>query len=469
MTEHKKAKTETYSSTLPRPSNVGIKGIQIYVPSQCVSQEDLEKYDGVSQGKYTIGLGQTKMGFVNDTEDIYSMSLTVLSQLIANYNIDPNQIGRLDVGTETLIDKSKSVKSVLTQLFPDNKDTEGIDSVNACYGGTNSLFNALNWIESPNWDGRDAIVVCGDIAIYEKGAARPTGGAGTVAMWIGPDAPIVFDHVRGNYMDNVYDFYKPDFTSEYPVVDGHFSLSCYVKALDYSYKSYSKKAIKAGLVSNGAAVGDEACGVLQAFDYNCFHVPTCKLVAKSYGRLLYNDFRYNPSIFPEVDSKLAEEDYEQSLFNKAIEKQFVTLSKKWFKERVEPSLKGPTNIGNMYTGSVFSSLCSLLTYVGNEDLQNKRIGMFSYGSGLAASLYSCKIRGDLTKIIDILQLDDKLFGPQRQIATPKEYEDAIKLRESLHHHPQNYKPSGSIDHLRSGTYYLTGIDDKFRRSYAIKE
>jgi hypothetical protein len=35
---------------------------------QCVDQAELEKFDGVSQGKYTIGLGQTKMAFCDDRE-----------------------------------------------------------------------------------------------------------------------------------------------------------------------------------------------------------------------------------------------------------------------------------------------------------------------------------------------------------------------------------------------------------------
>jgi 3-hydroxy-3-methylglutaryl CoA synthase len=35
---------------------------------QCVDQADLEKFDGVSAGKYTIGLGQTKMSFCDDRE-----------------------------------------------------------------------------------------------------------------------------------------------------------------------------------------------------------------------------------------------------------------------------------------------------------------------------------------------------------------------------------------------------------------
>lgn len=461
MTEIKKQKTFDHPS---RPQNIGIKGIEVYIPSQCVNQEDLEKFDNVSSGKYTIGLGQTNMAFVNDREDIYSMCLTACSKLLKHYNIDPHNVGRLEVGTETLIDKSKSVKTILTQLFEGNGDLEGIDTLNACYGGTNAVFNSLNWIESSAWDGRDAIVVCGDIAIYDKGAARPTGGAGTVALWIGPDAPIVFDSVRGTFMEHAYDFYKPDFTSEYPYVDGHFSLTCYVKALDQVYKTYSKKAIAKGLAKDPA--GPEAVNVSKYFDYNVFHVPTCKLVTKSYGRLLYNDFRANPSLYPDVDFKLATEDYEKSLVDKTIEKTFVNVSKQLQKERVAPSLIVPTNTGNMYTGSVYAALASLIFFVGSDALQNKRIGLFSYGSGLAASLFSCKVVGDLSQIVSVLDLDHKLKS--RKVETPQDYESAIHLREQAHLQ-KSFSPKGSIDLLQPGTYYLTEVDEKFRRSYAVKE
>lgn len=37
-------------------------------PIQCVDQAELEKFDGVSEGKYTIGLGQNKMSFCDDRE-----------------------------------------------------------------------------------------------------------------------------------------------------------------------------------------------------------------------------------------------------------------------------------------------------------------------------------------------------------------------------------------------------------------
>ena len=74
-----------------------------------------------------------------------------------------------------------------------NLDLEGVDSTNACYGGTAALFNSINWVESSAWDGRLALAVCGDIAVYAAGPARPSGGAGAVAMLIGPNAPLVLD------------------------------------------------------------------------------------------------------------------------------------------------------------------------------------------------------------------------------------------------------------------------------------
>ncbi len=77
-----------------RPQNICIKAMDIYFPSQVrlssrplrptwldvpadsslplapqyVDQSELEKFDGVSAGKYTIGLGQTRMSFCDDRE-----------------------------------------------------------------------------------------------------------------------------------------------------------------------------------------------------------------------------------------------------------------------------------------------------------------------------------------------------------------------------------------------------------------
>lgn len=62
---------------------------------------------------------------------------------------------------------------------------QGVDNVNACYGATAGLYNAVNWVESRAWDGRLAIVVASDEAVYGEGPARPSGGAGAVAFLVG--------------------------------------------------------------------------------------------------------------------------------------------------------------------------------------------------------------------------------------------------------------------------------------------
>jgi hydroxymethylglutaryl-CoA synthase len=476
-----------------RPKNIGIKAIEIYFPSQCVDQAELEKFDGVSQGKYTIGLGQTKMSFCDDREDIYSFALTVCSNLLSKYQIDTNSIGRLEVGTETILDKSKSVKSVLMQLFGDNTNIEGVDTVNACYGGTNALFNSINWVESSAWDGRDAIVVTGDIALYAKGSARPTGGAGAVAMLIGPNAPVVVEPgLRGSYMQHAYDFYKPDLTSEYPIVDGHFSIKCYTEAVDACYKAYNKREVTLaksqtnghtnghsndltnghlnGYINGNGVHEEESTATktpLDRFDYMAFHAPTCKLVSKSYARMLYNDYLNDPSSpsFADVPIELRDMDYTKSLSDKVVEKTFMGLSKKRFNQRVQPSIEIPTMCGNMYCASVYGGLVSLLSNVDSAALQDKRIGVFSYGSGLASSLFSLKVQGSTEVFQKTLDLKERLAA--RRVVAPEVYDQMCDLRKKAHLQ-KSYIPSGSAATIKKGVYYLETVDDMFRRKYDTK-
>jgi hydroxymethylglutaryl-CoA synthase len=324
------------------------------------------------------------------------------------------------------------------QLFGDNTNIEGVDTVNACYGGTNAVFNAVNWVESSAWDGRDAIVVAGDIALYAKGNARPTGGAGAVALLIGPDAPVVIEPgLRGSYMQHAYDFYKPDLTSEYPYVDGHFSVNCYTEALDAAYRAYSKReaaqnktngangANGANGHANGNGVAPE--GVLtktplDRFDYLAFHAPTCKLVQKSYARLLYHDYLADPEspAFADVPPEVRDMDYKKSLTDKVVEKTFMALTKKRFQERVNPAIQVATMCGNMYCGSVWGGLASLLSHTDSATLQGKRIGLFSYGSGLAASFCSFRVVGSTEKISEVLDIPSRLAS--RRAVPPETYD-----------------------------------------------
>jgi hydroxymethylglutaryl-CoA synthase len=250
-------------------ANVGILAIETYFPSLYVAQTDMERANGVSEGKYTIGLGQDAMAFTGDREDINSISLTVVQSLLEKYRIGTDEVGRLEVGTESLVDKSKSTKTVLMSLFEGNTDIEGATVINACYGGTAALLNALAWVDSSGWDGRYAIVVAADIAVYADGPARPTGGCGAVAMLVGRNAPLQIDlRTRATHATHVWDFFKPKLHSEYPEVNGALSQTCYLRALDDCYTRFlaKKKAVSGAEYSVANA------------DYCLFHSPYNKLV-----------------------------------------------------------------------------------------------------------------------------------------------------------------------------------------------
>lgn len=438
--------------------------MEFYVPSTYVAQEDLETYDGIAAGKYTIGLGQENMAVCGEREDINSACLTAVQNLLEKYDIPHDAVGRLEVGTETMVDKSKAVKTTLMRLFNEHGqyDIEGIDSKNACYGGTAAVLNSLAWVESSAWDGRYAVVVAGDIAVYEPGPARPTGGAGIFAMLIGPDAPLVVEAgVRGTHMEDVYDFYKPTMASEYPRVDGHLSNECYLRSLDGCYNRYADKF--------KLAYGEDFR--LSSADYSIFHAPYNKLVQKSFGRYLWNDYLRDPS---SVDPELAAgfEEYKSitptdSYSDRAFLKHLVNISKSKYQEMVQPTELITKQCGNSYCGSTYAGLLSLITNK-QDDLKDTRTTLFSYGSGLAATQFSIKVNGEegadgvkhIAKTTDV-----KARLAARTKVTPEAFTETLAHREATYTN-FDYEPTESTASLAKGTYYLTKIDELERRHYA---
>uniref|UniRef100_A0A8C5GA08 Hydroxymethylglutaryl-CoA synthase n=1 Tax=Gouania willdenowi TaxID=441366 RepID=A0A8C5GA08_GOUWI len=437
----------------PWPKDVGIIAMELYFPSQYVEQSELEQFDGVTAGKYTVGLGQARMGFCSDREDINSLCLTVVQRLMERNGLSYDSIGRLEVGTETIIDKSKSVKTVVMQLFEDsgNADVEGIDTTNACYGGTAALFNAVNWVESSSWDGRYALVVAGDIAVYATGSARPTGGAGAVAMLVGPDAPLAFERgLRGTHMKHAYDFYKPDMVSEYPVVDGKLSIECYLSALDRCYSLYRNK-----IHAHWQRDGSEKLFSLEDFGFLVFHSPYCKLVQKSLARLMLNDFLSDPCSNTESGPFAGLDAFrdvrpEETYFDRDVEKAFMKASSDLFERKTKASLLVSNQNGNMYTPSVYGCLASLIALHTPAQIAGQRVGVFSYGSGFAATLYSLRVTQDHTPECNVAMLTSRLdWSPGRRF-----------------HLLSSYVPRSSVEDLFPGTWYLNRVDDKHRREYA---
>nr|AHK61014.1 3-hydroxy-3-methylglutaryl-coenzyme A synthase [Aquilaria sinensis] len=446
--------------------NVGILAVDIYFPPTFVKQEALEAHDGVSKGKYTIGLGQDCLGFCTELEDVVSMSLNVVTSLLDKYKVDPKQIGRLEVGSETVIDKSKSIKTFLMQIFEKygNTDIEGVDSTNACYGGTAALCNCVNWVESSSWDGRYGLVVCTDSAVYAEGPARPTGGAAAIALLIGPDAPITFESkIRGSHMAHAYDFYKPNLASEYPVVDGKLSQTCYLMALDLCYKHLSEKYEK--LEGKKFSVSD--------VDYFVFHSPYNKLVQKSFARLLFNDFLRNASYIDEAaKEKLAAFSNltsDESYQSRDLEKASQQVAKPFYDAKVQPTTLIPKLVGNMYTASLYAAFASLL-HNKHSELSGKRVILFSYGSGLTSTMFSLQLHEgqhpfSLSNIATVMNVSGKLKS--RHEFPPEKFVETMKLMEHRYG-AKDFLTSKDTSLLAPGTHFLTEVDSMYRRFYAKK-
>ncbi|KAK6046543.1 hydroxymethylglutaryl-CoA synthase [Cooperia oncophora] len=354
--------------------DVGISAIEIYFPKNVVNQTDLEKVR-----KYTVGLGQDQMGFCADNEDVVSISLTVTDALLRKYYIEPSSIGFLAVGTETLIDKSKSVKTELMRLFGDNSDIEGVDVKNACFGGTQAVFHAIDWVYANySTEKRNAIAVLADIAVYEPGPARSTGaqwrssgrnGAGAIAVLITPDAPIVFDRgLRASYMASSWDFYKPigRTSTEYPIVDGPVSLQSYMNALDNCYVRFRQKALN--------IYGEEELGGVGS---GCF-----SLVILS-GNVSFTIYAHG--------AEGSSATFLQSSFeNREVMNCLLCGSESLWNQKVNPFLVLNRRIGNMYTPSLFAQLVAYLASGVVDDLS--RLLFFAYGSGSASAMFSASIR-----------------------------------------------------------------------------
>lgn len=312
---------------MPGRNVFGIVGIEYQLPSLCIDQEEIANNIDFEVGKIKIGLGLEQMGVPSKREDAISLALGAVRRLMERYNVDPQSVGRLEVGTESNPDGSKSVKSYLMELFPGNSSICGSDSVHACYSGTNALLNAIAWMESSLWDGRLAVVVASDVAMYKDKSCQPTGGGGAVAMLVGPGCvyKIVPSSVTHHFA-NQFDFMKPRELYPFPVVKGKESIENYKAAFDVCYERFKER------------MGGDG-----AFDYIVLHSPYTRLPEK------------------------------------------MCAANHIDREKLSKSLEAPRRNGNAYSASLYLSLISLLD--GHSGRVGERILMFSYGSGMSSSMF----------------------------------------------------------------------------------
>ena len=191
------------------------------------------------------------------------MAATAVIRLIDQYDIDPNRVKFLALGTESSTDNSAGaiiIKGMINDALisrnkpPISRSCEVPEFKHACLGGVYAMKGAIRQI-ALDGAGDQAIVVCADIAEYPLGSSgEPTQGAGAVAMLVEENPKLLEVDIMnsGSASDyRILDFRKPMIRfcrqerklnqqiQDFPVFNGKYSTTCYLDetlhALDDMY------------------------------------------------------------------------------------------------------------------------------------------------------------------------------------------------------------------------------------------
>jgi len=100
-----------------------------------------------------------------------------------------------------------------------------------------------------------------------------------------------------------------------------------------------------------------------------------------------------------------------------------------------------------------------------NDLVGKRLLLFSYGSGSASTLFSIKVtKPNIKYIADTSNIQQRLAS--RVFVKPEEFTQILTQNEKRYESgKEGYTPTQSLSDLFPGTYYLSSIDTRYRRTY----
>jgi hydroxymethylglutaryl-CoA synthase len=390
--------------------DAGIDGIGLSVPSTYLDLADLAEARGIPKDKYTQGLGTLRMSVPEPTDDTVSMAARAGKAALDATGVSPQDVGMCVVGTETAVDHSKPVASFVQGILGLPKTCRIFETKHACYGGTAGLQAALDWIRAGSAEGKKALVICSDIARYGfKTPGEPTQGAGAVALLVSASPRIlsVDAGLVGTCSTDVHDFFRP-LDAQEAIVDGHYSVSCYLSALEGAYREYQRRA------------GPSEGYFSDRFRCIAYHVPYGKMARKAHAQLRQLDGDSSPE--------------------------------KSFERQVAGSLALPSQVGNIYTGSLYLSLASALLEE-KEELAGQRVGLFSYGSGCCAEFFSGKVQPTARALLHRAELLQQV--ERRRKISVAEYETMMRQRDSKAELSTSPVPESGIHYLGTKNFQRT--------------
>ena len=426
----------------------GIDDIEIYIPRLYIDAEDFAKARGLDPVKLQKGLGVSQMAIVDSNQDPAILAANACLKIMQKNKLSPEDIGRLYVSTESSFDESKAMNSyvigMLEQVYGQGtfEHCGGIETKFACVSGSYALYDNTNWIRAGEAEGKHALVVVSDIAKYDMGSSgEMTQGAGSVVMLLNDNPRLLaFDpKVTATSIKDEYDFYRP-FGKETPIVHGQYSNMLYMIQVRKAVEAYKKKVVSTGLIKiePGETIVDH-------LDYIHMHLPYSNMGKKALAYLVRHEWRQLPRwkrVLSEIgidepvpkdprgtiesvlgDEEFMTKDHEfTKLFTKTPEYQEV------YESKLASSLIASTMIGNLYTASLYLGFRSSLEYEYQKgiDLEGKRVGFGSYGSGSSAMVFSGVIQPGYEEIVKNMNLVAELEDRRR--LTLDEYESLHENR-----------------------------------------
>ena len=346
---------------------IGIDKIGFATSNYVLKLNDLAAARATDPEKLSKGLLLKELSIAPLTEDIITLGATAADPILTSE--DKEKIDMVIVATESSIDQSKAAAVFIHGLLAIQPFARSFEIKEACYGATAALDYAKLHIEK--YPDSKVLVIASDIAKYGINTpGEPTQGAGAIAMLISKDPRIlIFNEDNVAQTRDVMDFWRPNYSTT-PYVNGLYSTQQYLDCLKTTWDEYQKRHKLS----------------LKDFAAYCFHLPYPKLALKGLNKIM--------------DKSLPQEQQDQ------------------LKENFEKSILYSQKVGNIYTGSLFLGLLSLLE---NSDKlkAGDKIALFSYGSGAVAEIFSASLVPGYEKQLSRTRLEDL---DQRQALSVEEYE-----------------------------------------------
>ncbi|MGS0652987.1 hydroxymethylglutaryl-CoA synthase [Staphylococcus arlettae] len=381
---------------------IGIDQIDFYVPKFYVDMAKLAEARNVEPNKFLIGIGQTEMSVSPVSQDIVSMGANAAKNIVTEEH--KKQISMVIVATESAIDSAKASAVQIHNLLGIQPFARCFEMKEACYAATPAIQLAKDYLANrPN---EKVLVIASDTARYGlNSGGEPTQGVGAVAMMITHNPRILaFNDDAVAYTEDVYDFWRPTGHS-YPLVDGALSKDAYIRSFQQSWTEYAKRTNK----------------TLADFASLCFHVPFTKMGKKALDSILTDE------ISDETKERLTEGYEAATYYNRYV--------------------------GNIYTGSLYLSLISLLETRTFEAGQS--IGLFSYGSGSVGEFFSGTL---VAGYQDALNIDGhKALLNNRTELSVADYESYFARFDNL-----EFNHDIELADEQNAIFYLNEINDNIR-------